>query len=214
MNKALKLLKFIEELLEVPHSALIGHVHKSLVTEAKSNLSDLNDIHKIRASKQALEHYNGDSNSLNKPLREDRKSRIEKVNNHIENMGQVTRQPTKNSFITYRGSTNIDHSGLKKGDIIHDKGFTSTSLEPNTANMFAHAHHEGNADNPHLFRIHNLIGTKGHYISAHDEDLENTDEKEFVLHRGTKFKVGDTNSMKLSGKVHPITDLPIHSQEE
>ena len=81
--------------------------------------------------------------------------------------------------------------------------------------MFAHAHHEGKGhDHPKLFRVHVTAGTKGHFMSAHDDDLENSNEKEFILHRVNKFRVGDTNELKIDGKTHPITDLHIHSQEE
>ena len=234
MNRALKL---IEALLKVTHNPddrimtgfgsnrkevhddnpSVENSHNTLSKEAKSNLFDGKDQHTRRT---AIESYTaGSYEGMNQHLRhgqyvdsEDPKLNGKKVSplviKHIEPLKELTNNKTQHTFDVYRGSRTklVDET---KGSMFQDKGFTSTSLRPNIGKEFHNDVHGNPAQGGQKFRIRIRPGTKGHYVGAHPESFGH--EREFILHPGTKFKVG--KSFK-----HPngntYTNLHIHSQED
>lgn len=139
---------------------------------------------------------------------------------HVKDMKEVTNHPTQHSFKAYRGMVGTDMSHLKEGDTFKDKGFTSTSTNPETGLVSGTRNFKSKQGQPAVnFRIHITPGTKGHFISAHDYSLklEHRGEDEFVLHPGTTFKVLGKSSYKShydNGAEHHFIDLGIHSQED
>lgn len=107
-------------------------------------------------------------------------------NNHV--MEKMTNLVTPKGFTVYRGFrlgkgvTTI----MKKGDMFHDHGFTGTSLDPNQTHMFADNDHHGRKITA---AIHVTPGMKGHYLDVDEMRSDYPEEKEYLLHRGTQFKV-------------------------
>ena len=188
-------------------------LHKSLSDEAHEHLNKVENP-ATPFDKQKHLHsiigYNMDS-LLNKPLRTGKG--LKKYQKSIDNLKAVTNKPTKHNFHAYRFiPKKIHDQHVAKGDIIHDKGFTSTSISPNSLDKIKYNLYDPNDGPLHHYKIHITPGTKGHYISAHDSHLENKNEHEFLLHPGTKFKVGKTEHDKKLRQ--DVTHLHIHSQED
>lgn len=127
-------------------------------------------------------------------------------------LDKITSHPTKEHMVVYRGydyalsrKDYIPHTKgfgqFKKGFTFKDHGYTGTSLNAETARTHSKGSHtEGWDDSPNannygnrknhkraIFAIHLPKGTKGHYFDHHENEYDS--EQEFVLHRGTSFKV-------------------------
>ena len=190
--------------------------HKKLSKEAAKYL-DPNDLTSDKA--KAVDDYKDYAyHNMNSILRHNKL----KMNNpdygtekdikeKITNLKSLTKNPTKHEFYAYRGIDTTKISNLEKNNTVHDKGFVSTSLRPETASNFGTSYGRTKKENTKLFRIHVTPGTKGHYVSGHASEDDDPMEAEFVLHPNTKFRVGD-NHKTLRG--HTFTDLHIHSQED
>lgn len=138
-----------------------------------------------------------------------------KLHHHINNMDRLTSHPTKFSFTVYRGAygESAEHVKLPVGSTFTDHGFTGTSLSKRTAYNFGI---DGRKRLPegrvHLFAIHVPKGTKGHYMDFEHEKASLSEEKEFVLHRGTTFRVRG-HSFDPDTGAH-ITHVVVHHQPE
>lgn len=163
----------------------------------------------------AAYHYK-DSSAINKHLRtgasipashKDRLPMLDKVVDH----------PTSEDMHVYRGfaGNHIDFSKLKVGDVIHDKGFTGTSLKHHIAHGFSdqssmHHDHLGNKIAVRkVAKIHVPKGMKGHYIDmqqmAHHEVSQPYPahtEDEFLLKRGGHYQITGHSKMTATGKDH------------
>lgn len=136
---------------------------------------------------EALKSYKNNSSSFNEQLRygldHDYKEKISKLD-------EITSHPVEQSFHVYRGIRNeFSPSQLKTGRLIHDKGFTSTTLDPDISTIFSR---KKKHSNPNIYqniisKIYVPAGTKGHLLDMPDVMLR--DEQEFLLRRGTHFKV-------------------------
>lgn len=129
----------------------------------------------------------------------------------LDEMKQVTSNKTIHPVTVYRG---FDHTvpihKAQVGDVIHDKGFTGTSLDKSVAHSFSKhvlsAHHDdgekipyphagawgekGNRTPKVVAKIHLPPGTKGFHLDIdHGKYYGLESEREFVLHPGTKFHV-------------------------
>lgn len=183
--------KINEALLEKEKLSPIYHVPQNN-TISKSKLSKNAKAHYLKISKTfkhhhhtAINEYTGDLHAdMNKALRKG-SSRVDpELGKHIDHLKEVTAHKTPEDHVVYRGfsrygrkAKSVDLTKLKRGQILRDKGFTSTSLDPHTATEFAHEDNHGY----HMAKIHVPKGSKGHYVGGV--------EKELVLHPGTKFKV-------------------------
>ena len=134
---------------------------------------------------------------------------------HVERLDHVTgNHKTTKAMHVYRGfdGHNIHH--LDKGDVLHDKGYTSTTVKHNRTNTFSSwdtAKHDGKEKRV-VAKIHVPKGTKGYYLDNEAHTHGSMAEKEFLLHRGTHFKVlGHTHD--------PVTDthtvhMKVHKQDD
>jgi len=110
-------------------------------------------------------------------------------------------------LVTYRGvkGNGLDFfETLKVGDTWEDKGFTSTTIDPGVAQQFGGSlpYYEGL-----VFRMKLPAGTKGIFPSGYHEPMygwsPDTSEAEFLLPRGSKFKI-----VAQRGKVWDIELVP------
>lgn len=208
MNKSQNIISTINSILslqeEIP--AEQNALHQKLTDETHSrNLSD--------AQKFAVKNYSGtDYMDVNKHLRgithpfDHPDSTVERARKEtkINQVASVTNHPTAHSFHAYRGFRGRNPDEFEKGQEFHDKGFTSTSIDKDHA-LF----HAGSVTGKGtMFKIHVHAGTKGAYITPHSEFPE---EREFVLHKGTKFHVGDHETDENGDH---LVNLHIHSQED
>ena len=74
---------------------------------------------------KSIEDYTGNTDTINRELRDGKRTQ--------HSLKKLTKLPTKHDFHTYRGTDHINPSDLKKGQILHDKAFTSTSLDSREA---------------------------------------------------------------------------------
>lgn len=207
MNKSQTIIKLIEEMI---HDIYPHETEEHLTKTAFKHHND--DEYSDHGS--AIKYYNDDNHKqINSHLRHGTHVDTE-TKDHIDNLKEVTNHPAGKSFHAYRTRRDAAPEEHNEGDIIHDKGFTSTSLRPRGAITFSN--HANPSKNTH-YRIHVTPSTKGHYISAHDQshDLEYKDEHEFLLHPGTKFKVlGQHAEHEYGGHTHKFIDLAIHHQDD
>ena len=115
--------------------------------------------------------------------------------------------PLSEELVTYRGvkGNGLDFfEKLKVGDIWEDEGFTSTTIDPGVAQQFGGSlpYYEGL-----VFRMKLPAGTKGIFPSGYHEPLygqsADTSEAEFLMPRGSKFKI-----VAQRGKVWDIELVP------
>ena len=118
-----------------------------------------------------------------------------------------TAPPLSEELVTYRGvkGNGLDFfEKLKVGDTWEDKGFTSTTIDPGVAQQFGGSlpYYEGI-----VFRMKLPAGTKGIFPSGYHEPMygwqADTSEAEFLLPRGSKFKI-----VAQRGKVWDIELVP------
>lgn len=114
------------------------------------------------------------------------------IQQHIHNLDHVTSNKTTEGHTVYRGGHPGDRTKFPIGHEFTDHGYSSTSFRKSVASGFAKNHKTHNGvHKEHIHVLHLKPGTKGHYFDVHGEDSDhsNHEEKEFVLHRGTRFKV-------------------------
>lgn len=96
----------------------------------------------------------------------------------------VTSTPTDRSFSVYRGISNKKMDAYKINDFIRDKGFVSTSLDPDLADWYGYEAAK--------FRIHVQPGDHGCYMPA---SVKWSDEHEFLFPPSTLFKIVGTSTL-------------------
>lgn len=111
---------------------------------------------------------------------------------------------------------------FKNGNIIHDKGFTGTTLSPDIAYSFARNQNEPDFHGFYrprtIAKINIPTGTKGHFLdmvpNLHDS------EEEYLLHPGTHFKIlGHSTHIvhlpenDMDAKVH-VVHMTVHHQDD
>ncbi len=147
-----------------------------------------------------LRRYKGASSRFNRSHRNKDSNLSAHYKEMTDHMDHVTSQKQSHPIEGYRGfSEKFGVHKLKPGDHFVDHGYTGMSLSKETAKQFADDIHEPEHQRhiKRLAHIHVSKGVKGHYL-----DLENNrhssshflgadSEHEFLLHRGTKFRVGN-----------------------
>lgn len=115
----------------------------------------------------------------------------DKAAEHTRALERVTSYQTRAPATVWRGVDRGAGIHLKSpGQEFMDHGFTGTSLRPEIAEDFAGEHHGGPLDGRRILaRIHVPAGTKGHYLESDKSMAEDFQEHEFLLHRGTRFRV-------------------------
>lgn len=155
----------------------------------------------------AVETYEGRTGyDLNEALRDPQISddgymgTIQKLDEAIDAI-----EPIKEELIAYRGvkGNGLDFfNKLKVGDTYEDKGFTSTTIDPHVAKQFGgqQPYYDGL-----VFKYKLPAGTKGIFPSAFTDKStgRDTSEAEFLLPRGSKFKV-----TAIRGKVWDVELIP------
>lgn len=119
------------------------------------------------------------------------------LDNHIHHLDNVTNHRTTDHHTVFRGGHPGDKTKFPIGHEFTDHGYVSTSFRKHTAQGFSSSHqvnkdkHGYGTVKHHIHVIHVPKGSRGHYfdVKGEDSDHSNHEEKEFVLHRGTRFKV-------------------------
>lgn len=123
----------------------------------------------------ALVDYSGDAYlQINKELRS---GRVLNSRDYIDAIDRAMARPdavTKENFTAMRGFHPDFFAGAKPGDVLIDRGYSSTSINPN------HSWYGSAA------RVLIPKGTRGIYL---ERITENPGEYEFLLNRGTRFEV-------------------------
>lgn len=163
-----------------------------------------------------LSHYKEDSGIFNNYLRGYPHAWTPSQSD-IKNLDFATSHRITKPLIGYRAYQDprfFDYK-LKRGQIIHDKGYIGTSLNPFVAmkksNVLDYEHKI-----PHIVQIHMPVNTKGFYIEPYNNQYN---ESEFLLHRGTKLRVighsikkNNTSYSRYYPHIH-VVHMTIHSQE-
>ena len=188
-----------------------GKIHKDLPAHHKNSISE----------------YKEDSRVFNKHLRPNRglgyiKTDQDKyIHGHVKHLDHVTSHRTSHDMKVYRG-INIgkhesDYKNLTPGDTVKDHGYTGASFHKHVASEFSSDHvGEDSEGKTRISRpvvcIHVPKGSKGHFLDNHNASHSHKREHEFLLHRGTTFKVLG-HRYDHSSKNHYI-DMVVHHQED
>jgi hypothetical protein len=119
------------------------------------------------------------------------------IEDHVHHLDKVTNHRTVEHHTVYRGGFKGDKTKFPIGHEYTDHGYASTSFHRSTAKSFAKEHKVGKDSEgwdkykSHIHVIHVPKGSRGHYLDVQGDDSNhsNSEEKEFLLHRGTRFKV-------------------------
>jgi hypothetical protein len=178
-----------------------AHLNKSAKKHAKSFGKEHHDaIKEYKAYSLGLNGYH--RNRIYEPKNDYR----EEQTKHMDHVTSGKTSHDMHVFRSFGADFPIHH--FKTGDELHDKGYTGTSLNHKTTlSMSQSKTHDGH---PIIAKIHVPKGSKGHYIDHHGYAFSH--EKEFLLHRGTTFKVHGHSFDKNRG-VHYI-NMSVHKQED
>lgn len=116
------------------------------------------------------------------------------LNDHVKNIDSLIDKHTLNhNTHVWRGITNkaVKKFGIgKKDHILHDKGFVSTSMDPEQARKFSNGIEKSDSLKPdHLVHIRLPKGTKAAYLH---NSIGYGDEHEVLLPRDSRFKYSHT----------------------
>ncbi len=144
-----------------------------------------------KAEQKTVDHYQNKSHEINGVFREGH-TPAEGHEKHVEHLDSLTSHETHKPVSVYRG---VHHSfrSLPVGTHIEDKGYTGTSAHRHVAERFG-VNGEEHKDGKVIY--HNTVahirlpkGTKGAYLPNHNASSRFKQEGEFLMHRGSKFKV-------------------------
>lgn len=158
--------------------------------------------------KMAISLYKSDStHHYNDHLRKN-KTIPENTAYRFKHLDYVTGHPNPNHLVGYRSVSHHLFNNMMPGSTFTDHGYTGLSFNKHTPDDYAYAHPV--SQKPVIAKVHVPAGTRGHYIDApaHNHGLY-SEEKEYLLHRGTTYKVlGHTES-----KEHHIVHMSVVGQE-
>jgi hypothetical protein len=184
---------------------------KHLNSDAKKHTKKLSQEHM-----DAIERYKGMSSDINNHHRIRKRSgtygkNLDQMTHHLDD---ITSGKTSHDFHAYRSFASHNISHLNPGEILHDKGYTGTSLDHEFVHEWSSSPWNKRSDvhsgHKIVARIHVPAGTKGHYLDHHDNPHKF--EKEFLLHRGTHFKVTH-HTTDSKNKIHYV-HMTVHHQDE
>ncbi len=157
----------------------------------------------------AFRAYKIRSKQLNTALRQKKHDNLEE--HHVkqtQHLDHVTSHRIHSDMTLFRGGLKKgqDHTNFPVGHEFTDHGYTSTAVKHLMAReVFANRPVRKTGENrwemyhkPIVHVIHAPKGTKGHFVDVKDINENgkqvkakhpNSDEDEFILHRGTRFKV-------------------------
>lgn len=167
--------------------------------------------------RKSIDYYKNYSPHVNGPLRtgvyramhgdEEGLSKHEHAP-YVKDLDHVTSHVMMNNHVTFRGMTKrYDPVTLRPGDHMTDYGYTGTSHSAGIADDFSHKGPTATGEmKMRMFRIHMPAGTKAYHMDRHENDHDH--EQETLLHRGTKFRIGDHHDYY----GHHVVDLHVVSQ--
>jgi hypothetical protein len=121
---------------------------------------------------------------------------VDLIEDYVQTIDDVfeTMPKTNEDLVVYRGMKDMDQefiddlqSAFDNNEAFVDYGFVSTSFKKSTADNFAGFGGEGSI----IFEIFVPKGSKGFYGDAVNDASSFTSEREFLLPRGTSFKMTD-----------------------
>jgi hypothetical protein len=139
---------------------------------------------------------------------ENRKKSLNEKINHLTSLTQ--KHSLNQPSVLYRIARNETGGKYNVGEIVTEKGFLSTSLDPNHADKWVHSPADHEPEKGVILKIHAPKGTRGFDV---DSTGRGYNENEFLLPPGTRYQI---NSKKeVDGKIvvaaqiiPPIQNLP------
>lgn len=158
---------------------------------------DYENVVNTRDKKDAVRQYTaGDYDNINNYLKgngdftEGQKTTF---NDTIKQMDSCFTGKTQNDFYTYRGIA-IDKNNINVGDIITNKGYTSTSISKFIADDFSE-YYKGTT-----IQIKVNKGTKALFIGPHSSSSFN--EEELLFARGASIRITGKDSSGVYGEIY------------
>lgn len=178
-------------------------LHEHLKAEADEHRKTFTPGHHTAVNGYTGFDYADVNEHLRKNKGHDPNSARDFVNDSIKHMDHATHHKTTKDMTVWRGFKHEQARELEPGTHHKDHGYISTSINSHIAERFG-GHLTGTK---HIAKIHVPAGTKGHYVGR-----EPAGENEFILHRGTTFKVHH-HSYDSEKKIHTV-HMSVHSQDE
>ena len=141
---------------------------------------------------------------------------FEDFKENVKGMDYNTSLKTKEPMTLYRGSTNksfpVFH--MEPGTEFTDHGYHSGSLEKGIAHGWGAVNPAlGEGNYKTVAKINIPAGTQGHLLDLPDHESHINEEGEFVLHRGTTFRVTHhTVHTDAEGRNYHITHMDVIGQ--
>lgn len=170
------------------------------------------------AEKKALQWYTSDGyKTINKSLRgakgkpkDEKEARgLKAAPEHVKNIDSaMQKSELRHDTTLFRGYPGGAIGKVEPGSIVHDAGYSSTSLESRAATEFTRG--TGSNKGPAtIFVIHAPAGMPALYPNHHDRDPFKQREREVILPRGTQFKV---EKVEMKNGVRHITVTAKHEK--
>lgn len=190
-------------------------VHKLAQTHLTGDVSHIHDEHRDAISTwTSPSGYKAINNRLKTGDSGSNDYDNHEADQHIKYLTAAVRNhKLPNSTYAYRGTqrgTSAQLNAAKPGDVIHSKGFSSATLDPQRATHFAKS--------KDIMAIHAPAGSRGLYVS-HPKLNSHTEEREMLFSHGAKFKYHGSESFDVpehhySGKpTGKINNYKIHHVE-
>ena len=161
--------------------------------------------------------YKFDSD-INRPLRAGHKPEnlADSDRVHIEHLDHVTSHVLTKPMTVFRGFHDKGDAihNMEPGSEFHDRGFVSTSMNPQVAvqnftdQKIVHAGDGEDArieDHRHIAQIHVPAGMRGYHLDRHQNTSQyhdNGEEEEVLLPRKTRFRVTGHSHYQAEGHKH------------
>ena len=203
-------MKSFRELLESSENFEIGAKHHNdyswgYTGPHKEKVKSIHDKVSVPENElKSLDYYGGQGHiNINHHLRNDIEDlRTQGFSKNLNSL--ISKHITEHPIHVWRGvdSNKLNLNNMKSGDVFHDKGFVSTSLNPNVAKGLI----SNLKETKHLMHIEVPKGSKAVSRSLY---FPHSSEDEVLLPSGSKFRYnGQTIDKDNDYIIHHLTHLP------
>lgn len=196
--------------------------HKKFKAERKKHLKGLEQEHKQLKFKDDPEHHQhlksltkkdwsrkGHSDFEHDDEPDDDDYHEHDMDDKVHHLDNVTNHRTVEHHVVFRGGIPGDKTRYPIGHEYTDHGYSSTSFLRKKAINFAKTHNVGMGGSSYKYKAHIHVihvpkGSRGHYLDVQGENGKHaySSEKEFLLHRGTRFKVSHHSEDENNHYIH------------
>ena len=170
-------------------------VDKSNISDQEHNaLKDYIECCNINYHHRGILPPNMDSKAISE-YKDRAKQHSDRNTPHLDSI--IGKHKLDNDTHFWRG---IDYNPrLKKGDILHDKGYVSTSLNPRISRVFG---------TDHIMHIKAPKGSSAIQVNTVLGEHSRNYEHEVILPRNSKFRYEGSKEGKYGTTVHTLTHIP------